>query len=1032
MKIWSGQFLNENDPLYNMILAYEINGEVDISRFKLAFQKLIDANDVFRLVIGINDGIPELIFHDSVKSSLEFIDFSNDNNAYQKYEDWIEINKKKIFRQGEYLYHAALFKISDDRFIFYLNQYHLITDGWSMKHVYDELNTYYKADLDTDSEDDTQPVSFESYARDNSFSYEEELTPYWKGKLANINTPTALYGVKPTNPSSKSTRVNVDLGEERTQKLKELAQDKDIRAWTPELALSNIFLTVISALVYKIGNQEEFSIGVPFHNRTSGKEKKIAGLFMELLPMEVEVNKDETLLDLFQKLKNESFEVIKNSVGAKPPVELLKTFNVLLNFIPVTLSDFSGMPMTCHWLFADHMDANHHIRLQIQDFNNTGNYKLQFDLNNDVFPPEEVNYVTDHFLQIVDAFIEDKNQKLNNLSLITDEEVKRINAWNATDVAYEENETILSQFVRQVKKTPHSVALIFNGEKLTYKELDEQSNQVAHFLMSKGIQKNDIVAISLERSFEMMIYIYGVIKAGAAYLPLDTEIPLQRLKFILEDTQSKILFFNHSNIAIDDLKNIDCFDTIDIAEQVSLQPVQPPEARINPDDLAYVIYTSGSTGEPKGVMCHHAGVCNRLNWMRQNYPITSEDTLIQKTPITFDVSVPELFFALQIGAKLVVEIPNGHKDSDGLIKTILDNNITVIHFVPSMLNVFVDTDGVEKCKNLKIIFCSGEALSVTTVENTYAKLDKVQIHNLYGPTEASVEVSSWYCERGELTNGIPIGHPVPNTQLYILDESLNLVPIGVSGELHIAGKQVANGYLNRETLNSKIFIKDIFSRDPDAKMYKTGDLARYRSDGAIEYLGRLDNQVKLRGLRIELGEIEKNIEKHPNISQAIVRVDKHANDEDYLVAYYTGDKVEDKEIKSLLCESLPSYMIPSFFVSIDKFELLTSGKVDRKKLKNINFQSEQIEKSYLEPDNEIEEIIVNVWKNVLKLEKIGVDESFIQIGGNSLNAIIVTSRLKTAFDLESLSITDVFRHPTVRRYGSYVESVIVALLEEEY
>lgn len=1031
MKIWTGQFLNENKPLYNMILAYEIRGEVDITRFENAFQKLVDTNDVFRSVIQLKDEMPVQVFYEKAKSTLEIIDFSIHKDAYQQYEEWVENHKTKIFEIGSFLYHAFLFKLADDQFIFYLNQYHLITDGWSMKYVYDQLNAYYSKDKEDENDSTKSSFTFESYARENSFDCDQEISNFWQKKMENLNSIPSLYGVKLKNTSSNATRINLELGKERTQKLKELAQDKDIRAWTTELALSNVFLTLVAALIYKIGDQETFSIGVPFHNRTSAKEKQIAGLFMELLPIDVRIEKEETLIGLFQKIKSESFEVTKNAVSSKPPVELLKTFNVLLNYIPVSLGDFSGMPMNCKWLFAEHMDANHHIRLQIQEFNYGGDYTLQFDLNNDIFPKQDVNYVTNHFLLLVDAFIDDRSQKLKDIHLVTDEEIRRINSWNATDEAYEENETILTQFERQVIKSPDSVALIYKGESLTYRALNEKSNQLAHFLIEKGIQTNDIVAVSLDRSIEMMICIYGILKSGASYLPLDPKTPQKRLKFILEDTKSRLLFYNHAEIETDALDRVECIQPKVIESKIAMYPIDKPDVLITPDTIAYVIYTSGSTGEPKGVMCHHGGVCNRLNWMQQKYPISKEDTMIQKTPITFDVSVPELFFPLQIGARLVVPIPEVHKDAEGLIKTIKECNVTIIHFVPSMLNVFIDTDGVETCQNLKIIFCSGEALSAATVEKTYSKLDKIKIQNLYGPTEASVEVSTWCCDRNQIEKGIPIGHPVPNTQLHILDEQLNVVPIGVVGELHIAGSQVSKGYLNRKELTEQRFIEDIFSQNAEAKMYKTGDLARYRSDGAIEYLGRIDNQIKLRGLRIELGEIENAIAKLNGISQAVLRLEKHENNQDCLVAFYSGEKINEKSIKRSLRESLPEYMIPTFFVHVDKFVLLSSGKVNRKKLPLFKLNSKENDKAFTAPSNEIEEIIANVWREVLNLNSIGIDDNFIYIGGNSLNAILVTSRLKVAFDLESLSIADVFIYSTIRAYAMYIERVIIGLLEQE-
>jgi len=1027
MMIWMGQIMSPSEPLYNMILTFEISGMLDVKCFEKAFQKLVAHHDVLRSFIELRDDIPVQVFYDRMDSPLEVIDLSSSVDAYQEYLKWVERNKGKQFDAGEILYHAVLFKISEDKFILYLNQFHLITDGWAIKYVYEELNGYYRHIQDSSTELAQNRHNFQSYAQNHPFQYEENITSYWKNKLDMALGQPSLYGITSTNSGSKSTRVNFDLGKDRTKKLKELILDPDIKAWTTELALSNVFLTVINTLVSKIGNQDEFAVGVPYHNRLNENERKTAGLFMELLPMNISLEKDNTLFDLFRKVKNESLEVMKNAMDGKPPMALLKTFNVIMNFIPTTFSDFAGMPMECDWLLSGHVDPNHHIRLQIQDFNDSGNYKLQFDLNNEVFHKDRMDDVGRHFIQVIDAFIEDKHQKIAELQLITETEIQQIKEWNSTSVAYDKEESLLSKFKEQVLRTPNDIALLFDTKPLIYLELDEKSNQVAHFLIQKGIKKNDIIAVSLERSLEMMVYIYGILKAGAAYLPIDTETPLERLKFILENSGAKLLFYNHSRIKEETI-DADACQLETIAKEISLLDTKKPLVKVDPNDLAYVIYTSGSTGEPKGVKCHHRGICNRLNWMNDDYPISQKDTFLQKTPITFDVSVWELFWPLQMGAKLVIEVPEGHKDPDGLIKTIIDNKVTVIHFVPSMLNVFLATKGVENCTSLKRIFCSGEALSVASVEKAQANLE-AEIYNLYGPTEASVDVTSWHCKKNKIHKGIPIGHAVTNTRLYILDEAMHQVPIGVVGELYIAGAQVAHGYLNNEELTEERFLKDIFSNDPDTKMYRTGDLARYRNDGALEYLGRTDTQIKLRGLRIELGEIEKTLEKHSAISRSVVKVDKHENGQENLIAYYTGELMADNEIIDLLERTLPTYMIPSFFMHLERFELLSSGKINRKKLPELSAKKAQQTKTYLAPTNEFEEIIVDTWQEIMQLDKVGIDEHFIQIGGNSLNAMVVTSRLRTAFELD-LAMTLVFNYPTVKAYADYVEKKIIELLEE--
>ena len=1029
MMIWMGQQIATNSPLYNMILSFEFRGKINVHFFKTAFQLLVDNNDILRVFIDVKDGLPTQNFHKTKPSELQYIDLSNTLEAYNSYKDWVEKNKTKRFGLNEVLYDAVLFKIKEDHFIFYFNQHHLITDGWSMKLIYDELNTNYCKLLNGEEILSSEIHSFEKYAQKNTFSHNQEISSYWGDKLEKAPELSSLYGINKKNIASNSTRINFDLGKKRTKQIKEFTLDSDIRAWTMELALSNVFLTTLGVLIYKVGNHKEFSLGIPHHNRLSAKAKKTAGLYMELLPLHLKVEEKDTFLDFFKKIQEESMNVFKNMISDKPPVKLLKSFNVVLNFIPITYDNFGNIPTECNWLLSNHVDPNHHIRLQIQDFNNKEDYKLQFDLNNIIFSEEQRNYIGQHFITVLDNFIANKNTPIKDVSIISTSELKLLNKWNETTVDYNRDQTLLTKFHEQVLNSPDNTAILFDGKSLSYKELNDKSNQLANFLIEEGVVANTIVAISLERSLEMLICIYGIIKAGGAYLPLDTTTPKNRLNFILANAGAKMLLFNHDGIQVTQDIKTKTYHTTVLWDSIGFHETKEPSITINPKDLAYVIYTSGSTGDPKGVKCHHEGICNRLNWMDDEYTINQNDTLIQKTPITFDVSVWELFWPLQKGAKLVIEKPNGHINPEGLIHTIMSNEISVIHFVPSMLNIFINTNSVENCTSLKKIFCSGEALSVGIVTQTHKKL-KAEIYNLYGPTEASVDVTHWHCNRKHNLNKIPIGYPVANTKLYILDKALNRVPIGVSGELYIGGVQVAQGYLNNQELTNERFINDIFSDNPEAKLYKTGDLARFKWNGALEYLGRTDTQIKLRGLRIELGEIEKTLENITTIKQAIVKVDK-LNNQENLIAYYTGKPQEVTNLKNSLQEDLPNYMIPSFYMHLEKFHLLSSGKINRKKLPPIKIQVTTEEKICKPPTNELEEITMTIWKEVLQLKQIGINDNFIHLGGNSLNAMIITSRLKEAFELEMLKLVDVFNYPTIEKYANFIKKILIKLLEEE-
>ena len=463
--------------------------------------------------------------------------------------------------------------------------------------------------------------------------------------------------------------------------------------------------------------------------------------------------------------------------------------------------------------------------------------------------------------------------------------------WNATKVDYIKDVCLHELFEEQVKKTPDSIAVEFGSKSLTYKEFNEKANQLAHYLKKLGIGPDSLVGVYMERSMEMVLSLYGILKAGGAYVPLDPEYPSNRISNITEDTRATVVLtqkhllekLSESNAKVICLDSD--WDTIAVYSNEELKNIA------SENNLAYVIFTSGSTGRPKGVMNEHRGIVNRLLWMQDEYALTESDRVLQKTPYSFDVSVWEFFWPLLFGARLVIAPPRAHKDTTALVNLIIDNNITTIHFVPSMLQLFLEDKEVEKCKSLKRVICSGEALGYDLKERFFERID-AELHNLYGPTEAAVDVTYWECKRNDGLNTVPIGRPVANTQIYILDTQTRPVPIGVPGELFIGGIQVARGYINRPELTEERFIPDPFSITPGARLYKTGDLCRYLPDGAIEYLGRMDFQVKIRGLRIELGEIESILCQHPQVREAVVTALQDEYGSNRLVGYIIPSKGE--------------------------------------------------------------------------------------------------------------------------------------------
>ncbi len=518
----------------------------------------------------------------------------------------------------------------------------------------------------------------------------------------------------------------------------------------------------------------------------------------------------------------------------------------------------------------------------------------------------------------------------------------------------------------------------------------------------------------MDRSLEMVIGILGVLKAGGAYVPIDPDSPTDRLKFMLQDTQTRLILTQErfSSYLAEFTDQRICLDSA--WSDFSLESKEDPENQVDDKNAAYMIYTSGSTGTPKGVINVHGGLHNRLQWMQEAYRLTPADRVLQKTPFTFDVSVWEFFWPLISGASLVIARPGGHRDGAYLVQLIRSRQITTLHFVPSMLGVFLQEAKAKSCTTLRQVFCSGEALSVE-MQQRFFDCTGAALHNLYGPTEASIDVTAWECGRDSDRAVVPIGRPIANTQVYLLDHDLQPVPIGIAGELYTGGAGLARGYLNRPALTAETFIPNPFSDQPGTRLYKTGDLARYQPDGTIEFLGRADHQVKIRGFRIELGEIEAVLTQHPPVLQAVAVAREDVPGDNRLVAYIVPNKDQPlavNDLRNFLKLKLPEYMRPSACVVLDALPVTPNGKVDRRALPAPDQSRPDLNEALIAPRTPAEKVIVDIWAEVLKLEQVGIHDNFFDLGGHSLLATQVVSRLRKALQAE-IPLRALFQSPTV-------------------
>jgi amino acid adenylation domain-containing protein len=646
-----------------------------------------------------------------------------------------------------------------------------------------------------------------------------------------------------------------------------------------------------------------------------------------------------------------------------------------------------------------------------------------------------------HLQTLLESMVTNPKQQLSDLSLLTQAERHQLVEWNNTQVDYPQDACIHQLFEAQVERTPDAVAAVFEDQQLTYRELNQRANQLAHYLRELGVEPEVLVGICVERSIEMVIGLLGILKAGGAYVPLDPEYPQERLSFMLRDTQAPLLLTQK--------RLIGCLPEstarivyLDADWTLISQNQQNPVSGVTSKNLAYVMYTSGSTGQPKGVMIAHRGVCNHLLWIPTVFQPVETDRVLQKASLSFDVSVSEIFWPLLAGLQLVIAKPGGHRDIAYLARLIAEQKVTFFHTVPSLLQEFLKLEEVENCNCLRHVTCGGEALPIELRESFFKRLD-ADLYNAYGPTEATIGVTLAKCQRESSRRTVPIGFPIANMQVYLLDSHLKPVPIGVPGELFIGGDGLARGYLNQPKLTATRFISNPFTLEDkeeetqgevnsslypsyshllsNSRLYKTGDLAYYLPDGSIEFLSRIDNQVKLRGVRIELGEIEAMLKQHPGVKETVV-VDWKDDGNQRLVAYIVPSRQAPTagELRDFLKQKLPSHMLVSSFMMLGALPLTPSGKVNRRALPTPDTDCFERERMYVEPRNSVELRLTKIWEDVLGIHPIGVTDNFFDLGGHSLLAVRLFAQSRKVFG-KDLPLSILFQAPTIEQLAQLLQ-----------
>ncbi|WP_313559736.1 non-ribosomal peptide synthetase, partial [Ruminiclostridium cellobioparum] len=1008
-----------NNISYNIPVVMIVEGELDKNRFEDAVEKLVQRHDALRTAFMLLNEEPVQKVYAEVDLNIKYIEIPEDkvDSLVKGFIQPFDLSKAPLLR-------ISLARISDTKHILMFDMHHIIADGSSMEILIKEFTTLYEG-----GELPPLRIQYKDFACWQKLMVTSEAVcgqkRYWedifRGEIPVLNLP--LDYQRATVQSFEGNSLSFSVGKTITESLKRIALETGATLYMVLLAAYNILLA-------KYSDVEDIVVGAPVAGRNHTDLENIMGMFVNTLAIRSRPERGKTFVEFLMDTKENVIASFENA--DYPFEELIENINLSRSagrnplFDTLFVLQNIGISEICidklRFIPFDFHNGISKFDISLTAFEEDEDIKFSFEYCTKLFKQETIDRMSKHFVNILQDITDNPSKRLMEINMLSEEEKEKIILdFNNTETHYPVHSTINLMFEEQAGKTPNNVAVIFRDGHMTYRELNEKANRLASALRGKGTGAGSIIGILAERSFEMLVGIMGILKSGAAYMPLSPEYPEERIRYMLEDSSAKILLaqerFVDELVFDGDVLNLD-------NEGLYEGDGSNPEIINKPDDLAYVLYTSGSTGRPKGVMIEHRSIINRLHWMQRKYPLGEGDAILQKTPYSFDVSVWELLGWSFAGARVCLLEPGEEKDPAAIIEAVEKNRITTIHFVPSMLNIFLnyveELESVDRLKSLKQVFVGGEALSVRQV-NTFNRMiyegNGTKLHNLYGPTEAAVDVSSFDCPTSGELETVPIGRPIDNIRLYILNKDNRLQPVGVPGELCISGVGVGRGYLNREELTKEKFVEDPFK--PGEKMYRTGDLAKWMPDGNIEYLGRMDNQVKIRGYRIELGEIEAQLLKQESIKEAIVVVREDEKGDKLLCSYVVSDiALELNEIRKSMKEELPDYMVPTFITQLLSIPLTHSGKVDRKALPE-PLKELSLENEFEGAANEIEEELLKIWMEVLDLDQIGVNDNFFELGGQSLKAVVLLAKIHKKFDTR-ITVKEMFTVPTIKELARIV------------
>ena len=1013
---WFMWQLSPESSAYHVAGGLWLTGDVDTAALRASLETIVARHEVLRTRFIANEAgqVEQWIDADARLDWREaaLLPAQIDDAARALAGEPFDLAKGPLLR-------AALYHGDAGRSLLVLAMHHIVSDGWSVQVLLEELVAHYRAAVLNEplklAALDVQYADYASWQREWLEAGEKDKQlAYWREALGTTHPVLALPTDAPRQPhaSYHAARYRVTLPAALCQAVKSRAQRTST---TPFMVL----LAAFQALLHRYTGQDDIRVGVPVANRHRVETEPLIGFFVNTQVMRARVDGNDTLAALLEQTR-------QATLGAQAHQDL--PFDALVDALRPERS-LSHTPMfqamfnhqRSDWRVLDHLPnlsiepyrlpapmAQFELLLDTRD-EADGALSIELTYARDLFGEALIARFAQHYQRMLAAFADAASfaQPVGALALVDDAEAATLSSWSANPTRYDGCEPVFGAFERHATRYPDDDALLFGDAVMTYGELNARANRLAHWLRAQGIGVESCVGIAAVRSFDLVIALYAIVKAGAAYVPLDPSYPAERLEYMIGDSGIDLLLCQRELALpeVDGVRRIE-LDAIDTTGYSA----DNPDVTLHGANLAYVIYTSGSTGRPKGVGNRHDGLWNRLEWMQREYGLQRGETVLQKTPFSFDVSVWEFFWPMRAGARLAIAAPDEHRDPVRLAATIRHHRVSTLHFVPSMLQAFVASGAASGCGDaLARIVCSGEALPADLRARVAGVLPEVALHNLYGPTEAAIDVTAWTCI-DEPGRPVPIGRPIAATQTWVLDARMSPVPPGVPGELYLGGAGLARGYLGRPGLTAGRFVPDPFATGAGARLYRTGDLVRWRDDGALDYLGRLDHQVKIRGFRIELGEIEAALTAQAGVREAVVTAQ-----DSRLVAYVTGDATCDAldvaALRARLAHQLPDYMVPWRIVPLVALPLNANGKVDRHALPQPAADATS-DAPWEAPHDGIERQLAAIWSALLSVERVGRHDDFFDLGGHSLLAVRLNARI--GLDLNaSLPLATLFDVPTL-------------------